>query len=150
MKAHPFWQHKSLQEMTPSEWESLCDRCGRCCLHKLEDADSGDVYYTSVACKLLDTHSCQCTDYPHRKQEVPGCTLLTINDLEHFHWLPATCAYRLVSEDKPLPPWHPLVSNSPETIHQAGVSVRGLACSEQDINEDELEDFIIPLREVNA
>ena len=130
--------------MTKNEWERLCDRCGRCCLHKLEDEETDDVYYTSVACKLLDTNSCSCSDYHHRKQLVPECTVLTINDLEHFHWLPQTCAYRLISEKKPLPYWHPLVSGSFDTVHQAGISVKDWVQSERDIAVEDLEDYIIP------
>ncbi|WP_299725973.1 YcgN family cysteine cluster protein [uncultured Endozoicomonas sp.] len=144
LNSSPFWQTKSLEEMSAEEWESLCDRCGKCCLHKLEDEDTGDVYYTSVACKLLDTKSCQCTDYPNRKQIVPDCTVLTIKDIRHFHWLPDTCAYRLISENKPLYDWHPLISGSGKSIHTAGISVKGWALSENDIGDDDLEDFIIP------
>ena len=144
MTAKPFWETKTLAEMTAGEWESLCDRCGRCCLHKLEDEDTDAVYYTSVACKLLDTTSCQCQDYPNRKDIVPECTVLTLKDVELFHWLPETCAYRLVSERKPLFDWHPLVSGSGASVHQAGISVQGWVHSENDIAEDDLEDYIIP------
>ena len=144
MNTPPFWQTKTLQEMTQNEWERLCDRCGRCCLHKLEDEETDDVYYTSVACKLLNTHSCQCSDYTNRKQQVPECTVLTISDIQHFHWLPKTCAYRLLSEKKPLPTWHPLVSDSFNSVHQAGISVQGWAQSERDITGENLEDYIIP------
>ena len=143
MNTPPFWQTKTLQEMTQNEWERLCDRCGRCCLHKLEDEETDDVYYTSVACKLLNTHSCQCSDYTNRKQQVPECTVLTISDIQHFHWLPKTCAYRLLSEKKPLPTWHPLVSDSFNSVHQAGISVQGWAQSERDITGENLEDYII-------
>ena len=107
MTAKPFWETKSLSEMTAEEWESLCDRCGRCCLLKLEDEETGDVYYTSVACQLLDTNSCQCTDYSNRQAVVPECTVLTLKDVEQFHWLPETCAYRLIHENKQLFDWHP-------------------------------------------
>ena len=144
MTAKPFWETKALSEMTTAEWESLCDRCGRCCLHKLEDEDTDDVYYTSVACKLLDTSSCKCKDYPNRKDIVPECTVLTLKDVELFHWLPETCAYRLISERKPLFSWHPLVSGSDESVHQASISVKGWVHSENDIAEDDFEDYIIP------
>ena len=141
----PFWQTKKLDEMTPEEWESLCDRCGKCCLHKLEDEDNGDVYYTSVACKLLDTKSCTCSNYADRKKLVPECTVLTVNDIQHFHWLPATCAYRLINENKPLYNWHPLVSGAYQTTHKARASVKGWVVSENELGEeDDLEDYIIP------
>ena len=140
----PWWTTKTLEQMTPEEWESLCDRCGRCCLHKLEDEDTLDVYYTSVACTLLDTDSCLCKDYPNRKQSVPECTALAIKDIAQFHWLAPTCAYRLISEGRPLFDWHPLVSGSSESVHQAGISVRGWAKSENDIAGEDLADYIIP------
>ncbi len=140
----PWWTTKTLAQMTPEEWESLCDRCGRCCLHKLEDEDTGEVYYTSVACKLLDTESCQCRDYTNRKQSVPDCTSLTVREIAQFHWLPPTCAYRLISEGQPLFDWHPLVSGYRESVHQAGISVKEWVQSENDIAEEDLEDFIIP------
>ena len=141
----PFWQQKTLQQMSFEEWESLCDGCGRCCLHKLEDEDTDEVYYTSIACQLLNTQSCHCKDYENRKTLVPECTKLTIADLEYFHWLPATCAYRLISEDKPLPEWHPLISGTQESVHTSGISVRHYAQSELAVPEDNWEDYIIPL-----
>ena len=149
MSKTPFWKEKPLEQMTFAEWESLCDGCGRCCLHKLEDEDTGEVYYTSVACQLLDTHNCQCRDYQNRKNLVPQCTKLTIADIPHFRWLPATCAYRLVAEGNTLPQWHPLVSGSAESVHAAGVSVRRYAQSELAVPETDLEDYIIPLTGIN-
>lgn len=149
MSKTPFWKAKKLKQMSFDEWESLCDGCGRCCLHKLEDEETEDVYYTSVACQLLDTHSCQCRDYENRKTLVPECTKLTIADIPHFHWLPATCAYRLISEGKELPQWHPLVSGSKESVHAAGISVRRYARSELSIPAEDWEDYIIPLTEIN-
>ena len=126
----PFWRRKSLTEMTPAEWESLCDSCGKCCLLKLEDADTGVVSYTDAACKLLDLHTCRCTKYAQRKRYVPDCIKLTPKLVDKLRWMPSTCAYRLLSEGKDLPDWHPLVSGDPESVHRAGISVRGRAVAE--------------------
>ncbi len=130
-KAQPFWKTKRMSEMTPEEWESLCDGCGKCCLHKLEDWDTGEVSYTNVACRLLDLGSCRCTNYPNRKRFVPDCLILDIDSLKEMDWLPDTCAYKLVASGKDLAWWHPLVSGDPETVHSAGISVRGRAISER-------------------
>ncbi|MBA4788906.1 MAG: YcgN family cysteine cluster protein [Pseudomonadota bacterium] len=121
----PFWRRKALAELTPTEWESLCDRCGRCCLVKLEDEDSGEIAYTDVACRLFDTGACRCADYENRQAKVPDCVRLTPETVESIGWLPPTCGYRLVAEGQDLPWWHPLVSGDPETVHTAGISVRG-------------------------
>jgi uncharacterized cysteine cluster protein YcgN (CxxCxxCC family) len=123
--AAPFWRAKTLAEMTADEWESLCDGCGKCCLHKLEDADTGEITFTNVACKLLDAETCRCTSYLKRKQLVRDCEILTPAKVASFKWLPSTCAYRLLAEGQDLPWWHPLVSGDPATVHAAGMSVRG-------------------------
>ena len=127
----PFWKRKSLNELSSEEWESLCDGCGKCCLHKLEDEDTGEISYTEVACSLLDIGKCRCTNYNRRMLLVSDCVKLTANNLESIQWLPSTCAYKLVYEGKDLLWWHPLVSDDPETVHQAGISVRGRAVAEK-------------------
>jgi|YNPMSStandDraft_1061717.scaffolds.fasta_scaffold10835_1 uncharacterized cysteine cluster protein YcgN (CxxCxxCC family) len=127
----PFWRRKTLAQMTRAEWESLCDGCGRCCLHKLRDADTGRLHHTNVACRLLDLHACRCSDYAHRQARVPDCVRLTPARVARLDWLPSSCAYRLLQEGKDLPPWHPLVCGDPEAVHRAGASVRGRAVPER-------------------
>lgn len=139
----PFWQRKRLNEMTPAEWESLCDGCGKCCLAKLEDEDTGDVYYTELACRYMDQDTCQCTVYAERLQKVPACTVLTPESLGDYHWLPFTCAYRTLAEGRPLADWHPLRSGDPQTVHDAGVSVRHRVMSEANVAEQDWEEHII-------
>ena len=130
----PFWQTKSLEDMSASEWESLCDGCGRCCLVKLEDEDTGEIHFTDLRCRLLDGESCRCSDYPRRRRRVRDCVKLTPEGARTLSWLPRTCAYRLVAEGADLAWWHPLVSGSSDTVHEAGVSVRGrIAASELDV-----------------
>jgi hypothetical protein len=136
-----FWERYRLAELTTSEWETLCDGCGKCCLHKLEDEESGRLYRTAVACKLLDRLSCRCTDYPDRKRLVPDCIQLRPDLVDRLDWLPSTCAYVRVGRGLPLPDWHHLISGSRETVHSAGASVRGWAVSEADIGD--IEDFIL-------
>ena len=121
----PFWRTKSLSEMNKTEWELLCDGCARCCLIKLENENTGETHYTDIACRLLDTQACRCTDYEHRRQRVRDCLSITPRRAESLAWLPPTCAYRRLAEGKALEWWHPLVSGDPETVHEAGVSVRG-------------------------
>lgn len=140
----PFWRRKTLEEMSAAEWESLCDGCGRCCLVKLEDADTGIVHYTDVGCTLLDGATCRCRDYPRRQERVPDCLRLTPDAVRRLAWLPDTCAYRVLAEGRDLAPWHPLVSGDPATVHEAGVSVRGwLAGPEEAFTVDELLDRVI-------
>ena len=137
----PFWKRKRLSEMTRREWESLCDGCARCCLIKLEDCDTGSIDYTDIACRLLDLDRCRCTDYRNRNRRVPDCIVLTAAMLDDLHWMPSTCAYRLIAEGKDLAWWHPLVSGDPETVHLAGVSVRNRVVSED--RGDDPEDRIV-------
>ncbi|GHF16173.1 hypothetical protein GCM10017044_08060 [Kordiimonas sediminis] len=136
-----FWQEKSLQDMTPSEWESLCDGCGKCCLHKLEDEDTGEVYFTNVACRMLDLESVRCKKYENRQRYVANCMVLTPDLGDRFRWMPATCAYRLLSEGKDLPDWHPLKSGDPAGAEKAGYSVHGRAVDERDAGD--YEDHIV-------
>lgn len=141
--AQPFWVSKSLEQMTSREWESLCDGCGRCCLVKLEDEDTGQILYTDVGCTLLDAQSCRCRDYVNRQTKVPDCVRLTPRGVRTLPWLPSTCAYRLVAEGRDLEWWHPLVSGNPDTVHLAGISVRDeVAGSEDDFTLDELSERI--------
>ena len=140
----PFWKTKSLEQMTDSEWESLCDGCGRCCLSKLEDDDTGEIYFTHVGCRLLDGQACRCRDYANRSAQVEDCVRLTPENVREITWLPPTCGYKLVAEGRDLYWWHPLVSGDPETVHAAGVSVRGrVRFSEEEIPDNELEDHIV-------
>ncbi len=138
-----FWD-LPLTALTPPEWEALCDGCGKCCLNKLEDEDTGEVAFTRVACRLLDGESCRCAQYPIRKQFVPECVVLTPKTIAKVaYWLPSTCAYKLLHEGAPLPEWHPLLTGDPESVHAAGQSVRGRTVPEFEVPEDEWEDYII-------
>ena len=128
----PFWTAKTLEEMTPPEWESLCDGCGRCCLIKLEDEDMGAYYGTDVACQLFDSSTCRCSDYENRDKKVSDCVRLTPQAVRELGWLPPTCAYRLVANGKDLMWWHPLVSGRADTVVEAGVSVRGRVSARED------------------
>ena len=130
-----FWEDKPLAAMTRPEWESLCDGCGKCCLHKLEDEETGEVYPTNVACRLLDRRASRCKDYGNRKRFVPDCVRLTPAKLETMDWLPGSCAYRLLAVGRPLPDWHHLNTGDPESVHAAGMSTRGWTVSEDDAGE---------------
>jgi uncharacterized cysteine cluster protein YcgN (CxxCxxCC family) len=138
-----FGKTKRLEEMTAAEWESLCDGCGQCCLIKLEDEDTGDIAVTRLACKLLDLGSCRCSDYDNRQKHVADCVKLTPGDIGRLRWLPSTCAYRLIHEGHDLRWWHPLVSGNAETVHEAGISIRGAAITENKVPEDRFPDHIV-------
>ena len=141
----PFWKIKPLGAMTPAEWESLCDGCGRCCVIKLEDEETDELFYTDIACRLFDDRTCRCGNYGLRAKLVEGCVVLTPKTLpEIAHWMPSTCAYRLLHEGKPLYDWHPLVSGDPESVHAAGISLRGRVVPEYEVDEADFEDHIVP------
>jgi uncharacterized protein len=139
-----FWKTKSLSELSDDEWESLCDGCAKCCLHKLEDEDTGNIYFTSVACRLLDLMDCRCSRYAERSELIPDCLNIRQLTAEQYAWLPSTCAYRLLHEGKDLPDWHPLISNQMHSVKAAGISVANYAQIESsDMDLDDLEDFIL-------
>ena len=149
----PFWRTKPLSAMTRAEWESLCDGCGRCCLMKLEDINTGRIYYTDIACRLLDCQACRCTDYAHRMRRVRDCLKLTPKRAAEYGWLPHSCAYRRLAEGRGLAWWHPLVSGDPETVHAAGVSVRGrIGARERQVPSKEFGEHVVdwPLQEPKA
>jgi len=138
-----FWETKSLAQMTQDEWESLCDGCGRCCLHKLEDEDTGKVYYTDVACRLLDLEVCRCKHYTERLRHVPDCVVLSKDNLSELHWMPSTCAYRRIAEGRGLADWHPLVSGRADSVIRAGISVVGRVVPEESVDAADIEDRIV-------
>ena len=134
----PFWRHKSLGEMTSTEWESLCDGCGRCCVLKVEDDETGEVFNSPIVCELFDLETCRCTRYPDRLALVEDCVVLDANTVEDYAWLPDSCAYRRLAAGRDLAWWHPLVSGKHETVIEAGISVFGNVVSANDIHPDEL------------
>lgn len=139
-----FWERVPLTQMTRPEWEALCDGCGKCCLNKLEDEDTGEVDLTCIACRLLDGETCRCSRYETRHDFVPECIVLTAETIpEHLYWLPRTCAYRLLHLGRTLPDWHPLITGDPDSVHHAGVSVRGMTVSETEVDDDDWDDHII-------
>ncbi len=138
-----YWERVKLQDMSDAQWEALCDGCGKCCLNKLEDEDTGEILYTRVACRLLDIKRGRCSDYENRLSQVPDCLNLRELADTNYHWLPATCAYRLVAEGQDLPEWHHLKSGRPGLVHKATCSVRGRAIPETDVDPDKLHEYVI-------
>lgn len=143
MHSNKFWETKSLTEMSRDEWESLCDGCARCCLVKLQDEDDDTIHYTNVVCDLLDEENCRCTQYEKRSEFVPECVVVKPELIDQLHWMPSTCAYRLLWEGKPLPDWHPLVTGDPQSVHLAGISVRGRVYKQASVEEENLEDHVV-------
>ena len=141
MKKLPFWREKKLSQMNSQEWESLCDGCGKCCLEKLEDLDTGEINYTNIGCELLDVKGCRCMNYEERDRYVPDCVRLNSINIASLKWMPSTCAYKLLSEGKDLPDWHPLISGNPNSVHEAKVSIRGRAIAAAAAGD--LEDHIV-------
>ncbi|MHA6264924.1 YcgN family cysteine cluster protein [Arenibacterium sp. CAU 1754] len=142
--AKRYWERKPMTKLSQKEWEALCDGCGKCCLNKLEDEDTGQIALTRIACRLLDDSTCRCAQYEIRHQFVPECIVLKPDNIpDHLYWMPDTCAYRLVYEERPLFDWHPLISGNPDTVHHAGVSVRGWTIPEFEVPEEDWEDYLI-------
>ena len=139
-----FWKRYALEDLPRHEWEALCDGCAKCCLIKLEDEATGEVAYTNVACRLLDLATCRCGSYALRRQLVAGCVAMDRDNLERvLEWMPATCAYKLVHQGRDLPAWHPLISGDPESVHRAGISLRGRMVAEYDVAEEDWPDFVV-------
>lgn len=138
-----FWENKSLDELSEAEWEALCDGCGRCCLNKIEEIDTGEIFYTNVVCRYHDSEQSSCTRYNERRVLVPECIKVTPRVAREEHWLPETCAYRLLAEGKPLFDWHPLISGDPDSVHAADISLRGKVVSEKYVHPDELAEHLV-------
>ena len=139
----PFWKTKTLEQMSPTEWEALCDGCARCCLNKIEDIETGEIFLTKVACSLLDVGSCQCSDYKNRQKKMPDCIQIDPEQVRNLTWLPSSCGYRTVQEGRNLAWWHPLVSGDPDTVHQANISIRSFAKSERQVKPENIRRYII-------
>jgi uncharacterized cysteine cluster protein YcgN (CxxCxxCC family) len=139
----PFWETKQLHELNAAEWEALCDGCAKCCVHKLQVEETGQVHYTCVACRLLDVNTCRCTNYENRHELVPECAVLAPDHPEHFEWMPETCAYRLRHEGKPLPDWHPLITGDPQSVHAHGASARKKLIPEFLADGEDLEKHVV-------
>ena len=137
------WWQRPLQDLDREQWEALCDGCAKCCLHKLEDEDSCEVFYTKVRCRYLEEETCRCSDYAQRSVLVPNCIQLQPGNVDELDWLPSSCAYRLRAEGKPLPEWHYLVSGSRESVHSAGISIRGRAISDEYVHPDGYDEHIV-------
>lgn len=142
-KQPPFWETKTLSQLNHDEWEALCDGCAKCCVHKLEDDKTGEIFYTCVACRLLDINTCRCANYENRSELIPECAVLSTDHSEHFSWLPDTCAYRLLHEGKPLPDWHPLITGDPASVHAHGASALKKLIPEFLADEERLEKYIV-------
>jgi uncharacterized cysteine cluster protein YcgN (CxxCxxCC family) len=138
-----WWNSTPLEELTHQQWEALCDGCAKCCLHKLEDDDTGEVFYTKVRCRHLDEDQCRCSDYANRSVMVPSCITLDRENVNSFDWLPGTCAYRLRAANQELPEWHPLVTGDAQSVHKANISIRGRALSDEFVHPDGYEEHII-------
>ena len=138
-----WWNDKPLAELDARQWEALCDGCARCCLHKLEDEDDGEVFYTRVRCRYLDEQTCRCSDYPNRSVLVENCIRLDASSVGSLDWLPATCAYRMRAQGLPLAAWHPLVSGDPDSVHRAGISIRGRCISDEFVHPDGYDEHIV-------
>lgn len=141
-KSERFWETKTLEEMSKEEWESLCDGCARCCLQKLEDIETGMIFYTQIICELMDEETCRCTQYERRSEVVPSCVTLTPQNVKELDWMPDTCAYRLLVEGKPLYDWHPLISGTYETVIYEGISVKDQVISEKEVPQEDWEAYI--------
>ena len=138
-----WWHEKPLAELNAREWEALCDGCAKCCLHKLEDEDDGEVFYTKVRCRHLNEETCRCSDYPNRSVMVPSCIRLEPGNVHALGWLPSTCAYRLRAHEQPLPDWHPLVTGDEQSVHLAGISIRGRSVSDEYVHPDGYDEQIV-------